>query len=342
MTMFKQIQRASLAAGLALALSAGAASAQDSFGYTASSSVPYSYVNIASSGAAVLAGADDGTAVIALPFPFRFYGATVSSICVSANGVVGVGGCPTGDMTNLDLTSQTPQGDTPLIAPFWMDLTLAVPGAGAIFYQTLGAAGSRQFVVQWNDVYALNAPGALNFQLVLSEADSAVLFQYQSVETASAAVSKGAGATVGIRAAGSAQNGRRLQWSYCMPVLRNGMAIRFAPPAANPAVDVSASIQATSSGLAYVRARGVYTGTITIRNIGAAAINRPLTIVLANLTAGVTATNATGSAPGQGPYYSVPGTLALQTGQSAVVAVEFKNPSNVKINYLVKTYSGTF
>ncbi len=218
--------------GLALLVTtlSSAAAGQDSFGYTATSSVPYSYINIAPTGTAVLASTDDGTAVLSLPFSFRFYGTTYTSLCVSSNGLIGFGGCPVNDMTNLDLTSQSPTGNLPLIAPFWMDLSFATPGAGAIVYQTMGVAPSRQFVIQWNNTYGLNAPGALNFQVILSETTNAILFQYQSVESADTSVNKGATATVGLRGASGEANHHRQQWSYHVPVLSNNMAIQFSYP----------------------------------------------------------------------------------------------------------------
>jgi hypothetical protein len=316
--------------------------AQDGFGYVATSAVPYSYLNISGTGTAALTNTDDGTAVLTLPFPFRFYGTSYTSLCASANGVIAFGGCPVNDFTNLDLTAQTPPGDLPLIAPFWMDLTFAVPGAGGVVYQTLGNPGSRQFVVQWSNTFALNSPGALNFQVVLQETSNVILFQYQSVDNGSASVTDGASATVGIRGAGSQSNNDRIQWSYRAPVLSNSLAISFTPPASVPAVDVSASIGVTTSAFTYNRLKQTYSGSVTITNIGTAALNPPLTIVLTNLSPGVTAIGPTGNSPGQGPYYAIQGSAPFTPGSSSTIAVQFTNPSNARISFVVKTYSGNF
>ncbi len=335
------VTKAAALAAVLLAASGGAA-AQDAFGYTASSAVPYSYVNIASTGTSILPNTDDGTAVLTPPFLFRFYGTSYSSLCVSTNGLIAFGGCPANDVTNLDLTSQSPTGNLPLIAPFWMDLSFAIPGAGSVVYQTLGTPGSRLFVIQWNNAVGLNAPGALNFQVVLAEGTNTILFQYQTVETASLLVSKGAGATVGIRAASGNTNNQRLQWSYKAAVLSDAMAIRFTPPASAAPVDVSASIRATTTAFVYNRLKQTYAGAVTITNIGTAPLARPLTIVLTNVTPGVTALNPTGSVPGQGPYYLMPGTAPLGPSQISSVPVEFSNPANARISFVVKTYSGSF
>ena len=317
--------------------------AADAFGYTAGNSVPFSYLDVSRTGTSVLANTDDGTAVLALSFGFRFYGITYNSLCVSSNGLIAFGGCPTDDMTTRDLTAQPTPGHLPVIAPFWMDLTFAVPGAGTVCYQTLGAAGSRRFVVQWNNVHALNGADALNFEVVLSEGTNTVLLQYNKVDSGNAAVNLGAGATVGIAAANSASTGDRYQWSRNAPVISDNEAVQFTPPPAAAPVDVSSSVAITTSAFLYNRLTQMYSGSITVTNKSGQALQRPLTIVLTNLTTGVTAVNPAGTVPGQGPYYLVPGSgTTLGPGQSATVAVQFTDPSNAKIGFVVKTYSGSF
>ncbi len=48
--------------------------AADAFGYTATSNAAFSYVNVSTEGASILAGDDDSSATLSLPFTFRFYG----------------------------------------------------------------------------------------------------------------------------------------------------------------------------------------------------------------------------------------------------------------------------
>lgn len=317
--------------------------AGDAFGYTASSTVMFSYLDVSSTGTAVLANTDDGTVNLTLPFGFRFYGTTYTSLCVSSNGLITFGGCPTDDMSTRDLTAQPTPGNLPVIAPFWMDLTFAIPGAGAVCYQTLGSTGSRKFVLQWNNVHALNGPDALNFETILSEGANTILFQYSKVDSGDATVNKGAGATVGIAAPNAISNGYFLQWSRNAAVLSDNEAILFTPPAAAGPVDVSNSVTITTSAFVYSRLTQNYSGTITVTNSSANTLTIPLTIVLTNLTSGVTATNATGTLSGQGPYYVMPGSgTTLSPGQSATVSVLFSNPANAKISFVVKTYSGSF
>jgi hypothetical protein len=196
--------------------------------------------------------------------------------------------------------------------------------------------------MQWNNVRALNGSDSLNFEVALKEGTNAIWFQYNKVGSGDPGVNLGAGATVGIAAANALSNKFRLQWSRNAPVIKDSTAILFTPPVAAGPVDVSASVQSSTSAFVLNRATQTYNGTITIMNIGTTALSRPLTIVLTGLSAGVTAIGPTGTLAGQGPYYLVPGTGDLAPGKSATVAVQFSNPGNLKIGFVVKTYSGSF
>jgi len=331
-----------IALALCLAVAPALRADSDTFGYTSSSSVAFSYVDIAATGTSVLANGDDASATISLPFSFRFYGIGYTSLCVSTNGLLSFGSCVANDFTNLDLTVQSPAGNQPLIAPFWSDLTFAVPGAGSVVYQTLGSAPNRQFVLQWNNATVLNVSGNLNFQTILNEGSNNILFQYQNVGSASAAVSNGAGATVGIRNTDGQINGNRLQWSYQVASLANNMAIKFTAPAAAPAIDVTSKVKVTTSAFTLNRTTNLYVGTITVTNTSTSSVDRPLTVVLTNMSAGVTAVNASGLQPGQGYFYTLPGSGPLTPGQAASFAVQFTNPSNARISFVPKVYSGSF
>lgn len=316
--------------------------AQDTFGYTATSAVPFAYQNLAGTGVSVLSGADDGTATLTIPFPFRFYGISYGTVCASSNALLSFGSCVSGDYNNLDLTSQSPSGNQPLIAPFWSDLTFSAPGAGSLLYQTLGTAPNRLFVIQWNNATALNLPGTLDFQVILAETTNTITFQYLNVHSTSPTIHKGASATVGIRDASGHTNGRRIQWSFRAPVLSNNQAIRLTPPAATAPVEVTSNITAVSSAFALNRLTQLYTGSIKVTNTGAAAIPRPLAVVLANLPVGVTAVGTAGTAAGMGPYYLAPGTGVLAPGESVTVPVQFSNPANVRITFTTRVFSGAF
>src|SRR3954470_268650 len=227
----------------------------DGGGDTASDETVYSFVDIsgASGAAATLAGTDDGTAAVTLPFAFRFYGIPYAVGCVSANGalyfVPAAAACTgfDGDFANTDLTAAPVPNDRPALLPFWTDLTFQEQGAGGGLYQTIGTAPSRRFVLQWNNAYPQGSSSPVTFQIVLSESDNSALFQYKNVALeATDPAHHGAHATVGIRNAGSPSNSQLLQWSMNVPVLANNSAIRFT---SSPTDSAGPIITATAPGL---------------------------------------------------------------------------------------------
>jgi hypothetical protein len=105
-----------------------------------------------------------------------------------------------------------------------------------VYYETLGAAPARQFIVQWNRAFAQNAPQPITLQAILYEGSNTIRFQYQSLDAGGgSAAANGATATVGICDAGGAAAGRCLQWSYNAAVLRDEMAILVNPNTVPPA-----------------------------------------------------------------------------------------------------------
>src|SRR3954464_6056747 len=107
-----------LAAFAATALVSAATKGPDAGGYTASDATVYSLVDIsgAGGGTSVLAGIDDGTAPLTLPFTFQFYGHPYTTVCASANGalyfVAGASACSGfSDFANTDLTSTATPND---------------------------------------------------------------------------------------------------------------------------------------------------------------------------------------------------------------------------------------
>jgi hypothetical protein len=208
----------------------------DGGGYTASDETIYSFIDISGAGGAAvtLAGTDDGTSAVTLPFAFRFYGTSYSVGCVSANGALYfVPASPdcTGfdaDFANTDLTAAQVPNDRPAMLPFWTDLTFQENGAGGVLYQALGTAPARRFVLQWNNAYPQGSSSPVTFQIVLSESNNSALFQYKNVALESTDPAHNGGhATIGIRNAGAPANTQLLQWSVNVPVVANNSAILF-------------------------------------------------------------------------------------------------------------------
>jgi hypothetical protein len=240
--------------------SSAATKGPDAGGYTASDAVVYSLVDISGTGggASVLGGIDDGVAALTLPFSFQFYGHAYTSVCASANGAlyfVDAASACSGfnDFANTDLTSTATPNDLAAALPFWTDLTFQVPGAGAVFYQTLGVPGGRRFIVQWNNAYPQGSPNPVTFQVVLTEGTNRILFQYQTVGLGGVnPASNGGQATVGIRNAGGLTSQQQIEWSFDAPVIADNSALVFAP--AKVIGDVNGDGVVNCTDLAIVRA----------------------------------------------------------------------------------------
>lgn len=221
-----------LAALVAVPVLRAATRGPDPAGYTATDETVYSFVDISASGASVLADTDDGTASLTLPFPFSFYGAPRTLLCVSSNGaayfVNAIGDCAVivTDFANTDLSTTSPPGDWPSLLPFWTDLTFDQPGAGAVYYHTTGVPGTRLFIVQWERAYPSGSSSPVTFQMMLSEGTGAVLFQYKTVDLGGGnPATRGGTATIGTRNSNAVVSGEYLQWSYNVPVVPNESAI---------------------------------------------------------------------------------------------------------------------
>jgi hypothetical protein len=210
----------------------------DAGGYTATDETVYSFIDISgpSGGATVLAQTDDGAAPLTLPFAFQYYGQSYTAVCVSANGalyfVPDATQCGSvNDFANTDLTTTVPENDRPGIFPFWSDLSFQLQGAGSVFYQVVGSAGSRRLVVQWKNAYPPGSPSPVTFQAILHETTNRILFQYQLVDLGDANPSSGGAlATIGIRNAGGLASGQQLPWSFNARVIGNESALLFTPP----------------------------------------------------------------------------------------------------------------
>jgi hypothetical protein len=256
-TLSRTLRTAPAAAVLAALLASAAPvsatdKGPDAGGYTATDAVVYSFVDIAGTGgASVLAGSDDGAALLTLAFPFSFYGQPYSTVCVSANGAMyfltEAAVCAAlNDFAHVDLTSTPPPIEAAGLYPLWSDLTFQVAGGGSVLYQTMGAVGSRRLIVQWNNAYPQGSASPVTLQVVLSESGNGILFQYKTVALAPGnPAGKGAQATVAIRNAGGHTTGEMIVWSVDAPVLADTSALSFSKVAAAPVI----TTQATPSSL---------------------------------------------------------------------------------------------
>jgi hypothetical protein len=232
----------------------------DTGGYSGTDATVYSFVDISggSGGASILAGVDDGTATLTMPFAFQFYGKSYNLVCVSSNGAVyfvtSDAACTSlNDFANTDLSVVGPPSDHPAVLPLWSDLTFQVAGAGAVYYQTVGSSPTRRFIVQWNDAYPQGSQNPVTFQAILSEGSNSILFQYKTVTLGSGnRASNGGEATIGIRNTQATSTQQQVAWSFGAPVIANNTALLFSK--AKVAGDVNGDGQVTCADTAVVRA----------------------------------------------------------------------------------------
>ena len=107
---------------------------------------------------------------------------------------------------------------------------------------------------------------------------------------------------------------------------------------ANP-IDVTAQVATSSTGLVLNRTTQAFNGYITLTNRGSTALAGPLQLQLAELPAGVTLSNASGTHAGQ-PYVTIAGGLA--PGASVTAQLSFADPSHVAVHYVPLVFSGNF
>jgi hypothetical protein len=195
----------------------------------------------------VLAGADDGTAPVALPFTFSFWGVPYRGVTVSSNGMVQFSR-PSVQWSNATL----PEPGVPdTVFAFWDDLVLR----GGVCVAVVGAASDRRAVLQWNDAAFYPAPDAathLTFEAVLSEARQTVDVLYRTMQGTDDRAT-GASATVGVQEGGGARfdlvafntpgavtAGTGLRWTpsadtpMCSPGLWRRVFHATCPPSSDP------------------------------------------------------------------------------------------------------------
>lgn len=215
----------------------GAPVGLDAFGYEASSSVSYSFVDITAAGVRVLGNDDDAAVTANIGFDFKFFGSNYTTAGISSNGLITFGGTNSFPVP-VDLTTSALSIDLPTIAVWWDDWsTLKNPfsDSDAVYYATLGSPGSREFVVQWNNVYACCPWGTspVTFEAILFEGSNNIVFQYAGATSGVTdgvvgdANDQGGTGAIGIRDKQAEWNGRSLQISFAKAVLLDKEAILF-------------------------------------------------------------------------------------------------------------------
>ena len=160
---------------------------------------------------------DEDAAAVALPFPVAFYNGTYTAVNATTNGLLNFTAPRLGDYENVELGA--PYQPNGVIAAFWDDLV--VDGRASVRTATYGTTGHRRFVIEWHDVRLADQPRSrFSFEVVFDETGGFIL-QYDDLD---GDAERGAFATVGIEDVTGAV---ARQYSFDLPVLRDGVALRF-------------------------------------------------------------------------------------------------------------------
>ena len=113
------------------------------------------------------------------------------------------------------------------------------------------------------------------------------------------------------------------------------------------ATNIGAQVSVTRGGFVGTSTTGRYVQQVTLKNTGRNAIAGSVSLVLASLSSNATLFNKSGNtacvAPPEQSFINVDvGTdNVLSTGESAVVVLEFANPSNQGITYATRVLAGS-
>ncbi len=132
---------------------------------------------------------DDETALVPLPFEFKYYGVTYDTIAICSNGWVAFGSVPTETYWNFyNRPIPDPSGPPAMVCPFWDDIDPSPEGCG-VYYQYFPERFI--FVVEWRAVHTFDDTTVEWFELILRDpshyyyrtrtGDGEIIFQYRQV-----------------------------------------------------------------------------------------------------------------------------------------------------------------
>jgi hypothetical protein len=239
------------------------------------------------------------------------------------------------------------------------------------FQTQLTVSSTTQPPVAAAQAQSLSYPGPAAFTLDASDPSGATLTYHQTSNPTKGAVTVNCTTSCAATYTPNFGAGGLDSFSYYVTNPSNLASSTVTVTITISAVEVTSSLQATISGLGLHRGTGIASGTVTLKNNGAAAISAPLQAVFTALPSNVVLVNATGTVPsgdaypdaggrrfggalhrlGPGPsgdpyagspYITVPGSTPLAVGASVTIAVQFKVSSGPGVSYVLEILSGGF
>ncbi len=192
----------------------------DGYGYVFSdetADIAFDFEDISGTAAdAVISGSDDATEEATIGFPFPFYGTDHDTVNISTNGLLNLNFTSTSSYSSSWKTDGSTTG-VKLIAGWWEDLN---PSAGGnIYYETLGTAPNRRFIVQFDTVEHYGGGNPVTFQFKLFESGR-IEIHFQTMAT------DGGSHSVGIQDG----IGNGLSYYYGAGTVPDGSAVAFFQP----------------------------------------------------------------------------------------------------------------
>lgn len=153
-------------------------SGPDDYGYTWDDSVTLSWIDATDGTKAGLSNYTDATDLVPLPFAFKYYENTYTSLYITAYGYLTF---TQPDSWSSQFKIPFPSMPNNLIAPNAAPIRLAASGEtnNQVYYKSGGVAPNRYFTVEWYQVDGYN-DSTFTFEVVLQE-NGDVVFQYQQM-----------------------------------------------------------------------------------------------------------------------------------------------------------------
>ncbi len=151
-------------------------------GYSATDNTNYAWTEISQTGTHTISQSNTWQSTVDIGFDFDFYNQLNNQITISPDGLMGFGYLPYPDQPGV---ARMPyfEGSPHTYIATCMDSYSVDPTnpASGVYYQTSGAVGERQLIVQWQDMQR-SGGGSATFQAILSEGSNAIKMQYQDMD----------------------------------------------------------------------------------------------------------------------------------------------------------------
>ncbi len=295
----------------------------DQYGYTWNDAVALSWIDATGGTDTGMSGSSYGQKVgpIPLPFSFKYYENTYTSLYIAASGYLGFT-----DYGTWPAQSQIPSTSQPnnVIAPYWTPIYLNSTGpSGRVYYTSGGVAPNRYFVAEWYDVTGGSPSDTIGrdelyrFEVILYE-NGDIVFQYQTMNYVGSYYCGAAGIEDSTGLDGLAYG------SYCSQYAGN-KAVRFYRPAPSARVNVYPLYQGRFS-----TAGALASFQVSIRNIGELGADTydlitsstwPVSLYAADGTTPLTDTNSNGLVD----------TGSLAQGSTVTITVKVQTPSAANV-----------